>query len=147
MPRGFDMLLKTYGQCLVQMLSNQHSLWLPGGERDEYSMGSYSFLSVGLDFDSAANKISQSVDGKVFFAGEHTSADGWAGTHALVPFKQVNPLQVPWQRASLSSPTLFPLPSVVPKKEDPIRQTVVSAVGIGTVGTALTSQVETKKHA
>ena len=48
--------------------------------QDEYAKGSYSFRSVGRDFDGIAEKLSRSVDNKVFFAGEHTSTSGWAGT-------------------------------------------------------------------
>jgi len=47
---------------------------------DEFSKGSYSFRSVDLPFDNVAKKISESVKDKVFFAGEHTSDAGWAGT-------------------------------------------------------------------
>jgi protoporphyrinogen oxidase len=47
---------------------------------DKYSKGSYSYRSVDIDFEGVAETISRSVDDKVFFAGEHTSDSGWAGT-------------------------------------------------------------------
>jgi len=47
---------------------------------DKYSKGSYSYRSVDMDFEGVAGRLSRSVDDKVFFAGEHTSDSGWAGT-------------------------------------------------------------------
>ena len=49
---------------------------------DEYASGAYSFPSAGQSavFDSLARDLRKSVNGKIFFAGEHTSTTGWAAT-------------------------------------------------------------------
>merc|ERR1712176_1372356 len=47
---------------------------------DPYSKGSYTHRSPDVDFDDAAEKLSRSVQDKVFFAGEHTSYPDWSGT-------------------------------------------------------------------
>ena len=47
---------------------------------DEYSRGSYTYNSVNLNFEGTAQVLSESIDSKVFFAGEHTSVSGWYGT-------------------------------------------------------------------
>ena len=49
---------------------------------DEYANGAYSFPSAGQSdvFGGLARDLGESIDGKIFFAGEHTSTTGWAAT-------------------------------------------------------------------
>ena len=47
---------------------------------DPYSRGSYSYKSVGADYTKLAKQLARSIDNTLFFAGEHTNANGWGGT-------------------------------------------------------------------
>lgn len=47
---------------------------------DPYSRGSYSYKSVGTDYTKLAKQLARSIDNTLFFAGEHTNANGWGGT-------------------------------------------------------------------
>lgn len=59
-----------YGSSIPDPVSIQRSMWY----RDQFSRGSYSFVAVGgrrLAYDDLAEEL----EGKLFFAGEHTSRD------------------------------------------------------------------------
>jgi len=47
---------------------------------DQYSLGSYSYRSVHVNFQEVATALGRTIDHKLFFAGEHTTPDEWGGT-------------------------------------------------------------------
>lgn len=88
---ALEMEAKTDKVVLDEVLTNLRKMFGPDVKpptkfklthwgTDPSFMGAYTYKSVDVDTLETAKVIGQNVDGKVFFAGEHTSTDGWAAT-------------------------------------------------------------------
>jgi monoamine oxidase len=65
---------------------------------DEYARGAYSYAPAGAR--DAAERITAPVDGRLFFAGEHTDVDGhWGTVHGALASGERAALQVVSTRA------------------------------------------------